>query len=114
MKNLVKNFLSSVSSPEGPQLSEAEYLITEINKARDTIKYAWNRFDYAAPEYVELAVLELLLAETHYSLLNKRYRLMLGNNKPPFSLDGHLQNHAFYGAFFSTSEEVLTSPDQIF
>lgn len=109
MKNLVKNFLSSVYSPEGLQLSEAEYLITEINEARDTIKYAWNRFDYAAPEYVELAVLELLLAETHYSLLNKRYRLMLGNHKPPFSLDGHLQNHAFYSAFFSTSEEVLTS-----
>lgn len=107
MKTLVKNFLSSVSYPDGPQLSEEEYLIREINKARDTIKYAWNRFDYAAPEYVELAVLELLLAETHYSLLNKRYRIMLGNNKPPFSLDGHLQNHALYGAFFNTTAEEL-------
>ena len=109
MKTIVKNFLLSVSSLEGPQLSETEYLITEINEARDTIKYAWNRFDYAAPEYVELAVLELLLAETHYSLLNKRYRIMLGNSNPPFSLDGHLQNHAYYGAFFRTTEENLPS-----
>ena len=90
MKTLVKNFLLSISSPEGPQLSETESLIAEIEEARDKIKYAWNRFNYAAPEYVELAVLELLLAETHYSLLNKRYRIMLGISKPPFSLDGHL------------------------
>ena len=105
MKTLVKNFLSSVSSPEGPQLSEAEYLVRQINEARDTINYAWNRFDYAAPEYVELAVLELLLAETHYSLLNRRYRIMLGISKPPFSLDGHLQNHAVYGSFFNAAAE---------
>ena len=102
MKTLVKKFLS-VSSPEGPQLSEADYLIAEIEAARNKIQYAWNRFDYAAPEYVELAILELLIAETHYSILNKRYRIMLGCSKPPFSIDGHLQNHAFYGALFSTS-----------
>jgi hypothetical protein len=107
MKTLVKNFLLSVSTPEEQQLSEAEYLAAEIEEARDKIKYAWNRFDYAAPEYVELAVLELLLAETHYSLLNKRYRIMLGISKPLFSLDGHLQNHAFYGALFSTAAEKL-------
>ena len=75
MKTLVKNFLLSVSSQEGPQLSESECLIAEIEEARDMIQYAWNRFDYAAPEYVESAVLELHLAETHYSLLNKRYRI---------------------------------------
>lgn len=103
MKTLVRNFLLSSSSLEEPRLSEAEGLIEEIKEASDKIKYAWNRFDYAAPEYVELAVLELLLAETHYSLLNKRYRLMLGISRPPFSLDGRLQNHAFYGAFFSTA-----------
>ena len=107
MKTLVKNFLLSVSSPEEPQLSEAECLIAEIEEARDKIKYAWNRFDYAAPEYVELAVLELLLVETHYSLLNKRYRIILGIGKPPFSLDWHLQNHAFYGGLFSTAAEKL-------
>jgi len=90
MKTLVKNFLLSVSSQEGPQLSEAECLIAEIKKAWDKIQYAWNRFDYAAPEYIELAILELHLAETHYSLLNKRYRIMLGISKTPFYLDGHL------------------------
>lgn len=90
MKTLVKNFLLSVSSPVGRQLSEAECLIAEIEEARDKIQYARNRFDYAAPEYEELAVLELLLAETHYSLLNKRYRIML-------------QNHAFKGTISAPS-----------
>lgn len=103
MKTIVKNFLSSVSSPERPKLSEAEYLKAEIEEARNKISYAWNHFYYAAPEYVEIAVLELLLVETHYCLLNKRYRIMLGINNHLFSLDGHLQNHAYYGALFNTS-----------
>ena len=77
IKSLVKNFLLSFSYPKEPQFNEAECLISEIEEAKNKIQYAWNRFNYAAPEYVELAVLELLLAETHYSLLNKRYRLML-------------------------------------
>ncbi|MHB8073319.1 hypothetical protein [Desulfosporosinus fructosivorans] len=106
MKTLVKNFLLSVTAPERPLLNEAERLIIEIEEAKNKIHYAWNHFEYAAPEYVELAVLELLLAETHYSLLNKRYRIMQGLNKPPYSLDGHLHHHAFYGALFSTSPHL--------
>jgi hypothetical protein len=77
MKALV-NYLLSASPPEGVPPSEIEGLIAEIENARHKIKHAWNRFDYAAPEYVELAVLELNLAETHYSLLVRRYRIMLG------------------------------------
>ena len=103
MKIHVKNFEIPDSLSEGPELSEVKGLITEIEEARNNIDYAWNRFEYAAPEYVELAVLELLLAETHYSLLLKRYRLMLGINKPTYSLDGHLHNHAFYGSLMSTA-----------
>jgi len=114
MKTLVKNFLLSVSPPKRPQLNEAECLIAEIEEARDKIQYAWNRFDYAAPEYVELAVLELLLAETYYSLLNKRYRLMLGISKPLFSLDGRLQNHAFFGTISDPSTSYSQSPDDQF
>jgi len=97
MKTLVRNFLLSVSPPEKPQLSETECLTAEIEEARDKIQYAWNRFNYAAPEYVELALLELLSAETHYSLLNKRYRIMLGVREPPFSLGVPLQHHSFRG-----------------
>lgn len=102
MNTLFKKFLY-VSSPVEPQLSEEECLIAEIKAAVDKLQYAWNRFDYAAPEYVELAVLELLLAETQYSLLHKRYRIMLGISKPPYAINGHLQNHAFYGSLFSTA-----------
>lgn len=103
MKTFVKNFLLSVSSPEDSEPNEVECLIAEIEKARHKIHYAWNRFDYAAPEYVELAVLELLLAETHYSLLNKRYRMMLGISKPSFSSNKHLQNLASSGALITPS-----------
>jgi hypothetical protein len=104
MKTLVKNFLLSVSPPEGSPLSEVECLILEIEEARNKIQYAWNRFDYAAPEYVGLAVHELHLAETHYNLLNTRYRIMFGLSKPDFPLDEPLQNHAFSGTLFSTPQ----------
>ncbi|EGW41369.1 hypothetical protein [Desulfosporosinus sp. OT] len=117
MRTLVKNLLSSFSSPEAPQLSEAEHLLAEIEDTRVKMKYAWNRLDFAAPEYVEIAVLELLLVETQYSLLNRRYRLLQGSEKEspyfmtsaakrlPFSLEHQLQNHAFYRAFCLPAEE---------
>ncbi|HWQ40615.1 MAG TPA: hypothetical protein VN456_01095 [Desulfosporosinus sp.] len=116
LNSLFKNSLS-ISSIEEPILNEAERLLVEIEETRLKINYAWNHLDYAAPEYVEIAVLELLLVETQYSLLNKRYRLLLGINKDyPFytrstsktsslSLDGQLRNHAFYGALLEPASE---------
>ena len=117
MKTIIDNLLSSFSSPEEPKPSEAERLLTEIEETRIKLGYAWNHLDYAAPEYVEVAVLELLLVETHYSLLHKRYCLLLGIEKespyfavsaakmPSFSLQGQLQNHAYYGALFDSGAE---------
>jgi hypothetical protein len=117
MKALFEILLSSFSSPEEPQLSEAERLLAEIEETRKKMHYAWNHLDYAAPEYVEIAVLELLVLETQYSLLNKRYRLLQGKKetfpliipstaaKLSFSLEDQLQNHAFYGAFFNPDVE---------
>lgn len=117
MKALFENFLSSFSSPEEPQPSEAECLLAEIEETRVKMHHAWNHLDYAAPEYVEIAVLELLLIETQYSLLHRRYRLLQGiEEKSPFfipaavktlsfSLGDQLQNHAFYGALFNPNVE---------
>jgi len=79
--NSLFNNILSISSTEEPTLSEAEQLLLEIEATRLRINCAWNHLDYAAPEYVEIAVLELLLVETQYGLLNKRYRLLLGINK---------------------------------
>ncbi|MDR3541219.1 MAG: hypothetical protein P4L69_09695 [Desulfosporosinus sp.] len=121
VKALIDNLLASFSSPEEPQLSEAERLLTEIEETRIKMGYAWNHLDNAAPEYVEIAVLELLLVETQYSLLNKRYCLLLGIEKdapyysasaiktPSFSLKGQLQNHAFYGALLNSVAESPSS-----
>ena len=124
MKALLENLLSSFSSPEEPQLSEAEHLLAEIEDTRKKMHHAWNHLDYAAPEYVEIAVLELLLLETQYSLLNRRYRLLRGmKQKSPFffpsagktlsfSLEDQLQNHAFYRAFFNPTPESPTPVSQ--
>lgn len=123
MRNLLKSFLLSLSPPEKPPLSEKERLIAEIEEAKEKMACAWSRLDNAAPEYVELTVLEILVLETQYSLLNKRYRLLQGFREesmcpalipsstmaPRFSLEGQLQNHAFYGAFFRTDSERSTS-----
>ena len=116
MKDFIKNLLYSLSSPEEAPLSETERLLAEIEDARKKIAYARNRLDYAAPEYVEIAVLELLLAETQYGLLNKRYRLMLGiNDETPYYLTSAAkvlsatlernQNHALY-------KSLLTPPPE--
>jgi hypothetical protein len=120
LNTLFKNILS-ISSITEPPFSEAERLLAEIEETRVKIKYAWNHLDYAAPEYVEIAVLELLLVETQYCLLNKRYRLLLGINKEypswttpasktsAFSLEDQLHNHAFYRALLRTSAESPSS-----
>jgi hypothetical protein len=116
MQALFKYLLSSCSSLEESPLSESERLLGEIEESRKKIDHAWNHFHYADPEYIEISVLELLLAETQYSILNKRYRIMLGVQEksshwatseiksPLFSIESRLQSHAFYGAFFSNED----------
>ncbi|SDI05738.1 hypothetical protein [Desulfosporosinus hippei] len=130
MKAFIKNLLLSLSPPEDPPLSEEERLLAEIEETREKMVHAWNRLDYAAPEYVEIAVLELLLAETQYGILNKRYRLMLGLKDASYfiptgaralstTLEKSCLNHAFYRSLANPSSEnpavsslpQLTSPN---
>ena len=107
IKALIKDLIcSSFYSVEAP-LSEAERLLAEIEETRKKMNYAWNRLNDAAPEYVEIAVLELLVIETQYGLLNKRYRLLQGiNNETPYSMamaNKH-KNHALYKALSIPTE----------
>lgn len=107
IRGLIKNLFFSTSYSEEAPLSEAEHLLTEIEKARKQLNYAWDRLNYAAPEYVEIVILELLVIQTQYGLLNKRYRLLLGNKdeaSTPLSSSAKAlsnsmvhgrQNHAF-------------------
>jgi len=116
MKAFLKNLLLSFSPPEEAPLSEEERLLAEIEEAREKMEYAWNRLDYAAPEYVEIAVLELLLVETQYGILNKRYRLMLGINDDSYflpsaakalssTLEKNCRNHALYRSLLNPTAE---------
>ena len=115
---IVKNLLLSFSDPEEAPLSEEERLLAEIEETKEKMNYAWDRLNYAAPEYVEIAVLELLIIETQFGLLNKRYRLLLGVEDesplflPPtaralsYSMVSRRQNHAFYGSFYNPTPET--------
>ncbi|AET70678.1 hypothetical protein Desor_5298 [Desulfosporosinus orientis DSM 765] len=117
MMTCIKNLLLSFSLPEEPPLSEEEHLLAEIEETRKKIGYAWNHLDHADPEYVDIAVLELLLAETQYGILNKRYRLMLGlKNESPYlmpstakvlssNLAKNCSSHAFYGSLINHTIE---------
>lgn len=117
MKAFIKNLLLSFSPPEEAPLSEEERLLAEIEETREKMEYAWNRLDYATPEYVEIAVLELLLVETQYGILNKRYRLLLGLNDQnsyfmstsaralSTSLEKNCRSHAFYGSLLNPTAE---------
>ena len=110
MKALFKNLFLSFSSPAAAPLSEKDRLLADLEETRQQMDYAWKRLDYAAPEYVEIAVLELLLVETQYGLLNKRYRLMLGLNE-----SSHHPNHAFYRTRLNAMTEhspLVTSASQ--
>ncbi|HUX46806.1 MAG TPA: hypothetical protein VMV58_02225 [Desulfosporosinus sp.] len=119
MKALFKNLLSSFTLPEEAPLSETERLLAEIEKTREKMIYAWNRLDYAAPEYVEIAVLELLLVEMQYEILHKRYRLTLGliDETPYFmsstvkalstTLERNCQSHTFYESLINSVTESL-------
>lgn len=113
----IKNLLLSFAPPEEPPLSEEEHLLAEIEETRKKIGYAWNHLDHADPEYVDIAVLEILLAETQYGILNKRYRLMLGlKNESPYlitssakvlaiNLANNCSSHAFYGSLLNNTME---------
>ncbi|HBW35088.1 hypothetical protein [Desulfosporosinus sp. BICA1-9] len=118
MRELCRSIFLSFCPPEEPPLSEAERLLAEIEATKEKMNHAWNRFDYAAPEYVEIAVLELLIVETQYGLLNKRYRLLLGvKGESPFYLPSAVKalsysmassrlNHAFYGSLSNSTSET--------
>ncbi|MCO1603173.1 hypothetical protein [Desulfosporosinus nitroreducens] len=119
MKAFIKNLLLSFSPPEEAPLSEEERLLMEIEETREKMEHAWNRLDYADPEYVDIAVLELLLVETQYGILNKRYRLMLGINDNSYflpsaakalssTLEKNCRNHAFYGSLLNRIENPPT------
>ena len=118
MRDLFRDILLSFFPPEEAPLSEAERLLAEIETAKEKMGHAWNRLDYAAPEYVEIAVLELLITETQYGLLNKKYRLLLGiqDESPSFlpsaakalsySMVSRRQNHAFYGSLSNSTSKT--------
>ncbi len=123
MKALIKHLLLSFSPPEETPLNEEERLLAEIEETREKINHARNHLNYAAPEYVEIAVLELLLVETQYGILNKRYRLMLGlkDENPYFissatkilsSLERNCQNHALYGSLLNQTNQSPPSGQQ--
>ena len=88
--------------PDSPEIQydEEETLLAEIDQAKNKLHCAWNHFENASQEYVEIAVLELLLAENHYGLLNKQYRLLLGLRQNPISLKMQIPRQTFR-AFFS-------------
>lgn len=120
MKAFLKNLLLSFSPPEEAPLSEEERLLAEIEETREKMEHARNRLNYAAPEYVEIAVLELLLVETQYGILNKRYRLMLGLSDNSYfvpsnakalssALEQSCRNHALYGSLVNPHIESPTS-----
>lgn len=117
IRDLLKNLFLSFSYTEDAPLSEAERLLAEIEEARQKMNYAWERLNYAAPEYVEIAVLELLVIETQFGLLNKRYRLLLGIRDESemfvpsaqalsFSRLSRRQDPAFRGSLFKPTHET--------
>lgn len=50
-------------------------MIAELEHARDQVAVAFNHFENAENEYVDIAIEEIGIAQAYYNLLVKRYRL---------------------------------------
>ena len=88
---VVRRFLAWLDGQltAGVNVNEAEELKARIDEALQRLDHAWRNFDYAEPEYVDVAVWEICQAETAYNILNRKYRLLLGCERAPdWSLDG--------------------------
>ncbi len=64
---------------ETPVYSEEEELARQIKEAANKFNRAWKNFRYADARYVDIAIMELQQAELAYGLLNRKYRLLKGD-----------------------------------
>lgn len=74
------NFLFNSAEEEMPLYKEDESLLSQIQQAKEKLDRAWSNLMYAEPEYVDIAVVEVHLSETEYSLLNRKYRMIKGQS----------------------------------
>ena len=56
-------------------LSEEERLRVQLQSAQVKLEQAWHNLQYAEQNYVDIAIVEINLAETEYSLLHHKYRM---------------------------------------
>ncbi|CAA7600363.1 Hypothetical protein DEACI_1016 [Acididesulfobacillus acetoxydans] len=61
-----------------PADDEEGRTMLEIKALENKIRQAWDNFSFAKPEYIEIAVLELKLAEAEHCLLNRKLKMMRG------------------------------------
>lgn len=78
LKSIYAKILRFFEDEPEPQPNEEERILIQIKSAENKLNKAWENLRFATPEYTEIAVLELKLAETEYCLLNRKLRIIQG------------------------------------
>lgn len=60
--------------------TEEERILTQLNHVKSKLDQAWLNVQYAESKFVDIAIIEVNLAETEYSLLNRKYRMITGES----------------------------------
>lgn len=68
------------------QFNEEGRTMIQIKAAEKKINRAWENFSFAKPEYTEIAVLELKLAETEHCLLCRKLKIIKGEPLPELKI----------------------------
>jgi len=80
LRGLLHRLLNAIFGvkEEIPVYNEAQAMLKQIEMAKSKLNMAWNNLTNAEKEYIDIAVIEVHLAESEYSLLHRKYRLLTG------------------------------------
>ncbi|HEX3016097.1 MAG TPA: DUF2508 family protein [Desulfobacteria bacterium] len=74
------NQILKLNSEHTPPYNEEQEILKQLERAKYKLSQAWKNLSHADPGYIDLAVIEIHLAEAEYSVLNHKYRLLKESN----------------------------------
>ena len=77
--SLLKRLLAVLFKPQQQQpYSEQAQLLAQIKVTQVILDNAWDNLQFAEQAYIDIAIRDIQQAETQYSLLNRKYRMLAG------------------------------------
>ena len=75
----LKRLFTALFKPQQQQpFSEEAQLLAQIKVTQVILDNAWDNLQFAEEAYIDIAIRDIQQAETQYSLLNRKYRMLSG------------------------------------